>query len=66
MMILINSGWIPKRSEISGVDMVGGRGFWYVQTLNILLKVCKKKSAMPLIPLEVERQTIYEVPKYGI
>ena len=21
---------------------------------------------MPLIPLEVERQTIYEVPKYGI
>ena len=24
MMILINSGWIPKRSEISGVDMVEG------------------------------------------
>ena len=39
MMILINSGWITKRSEISGVDMVGGgRGFWYVQTLNILLQ----------------------------
>ena len=63
MMILINSSWIPKRSEISGVDMVGG---------GVAFDMCKpktfcyKKSAMPLIPLEVERQTICEVPKYGI
>ena len=44
----MNSGWIPKRSQISGVDMVG-RGHCdvafesYVKTLNIL----PQKPAMP-------------------
>ena len=40
IMVLLNSGWIPKRSQISGVNMVG-RGalwhdFWYEKTVNIL------------------------------
>ena len=53
MRILLNSEWITKRPQISGLDIHDGG-------------VRHKKPAMPLIPLELDWQTMHAVPKYGI